>query len=262
MRNIFRETGPWPLFSCTASINKWKHHHYHTGFNSFWPSDANIHRPSSIYITCSPVRYQAIIQTNAGILLIEELRTTFSESCIKIKQSSYEKMKLKMLSAKWQPFFLSLNVTSLFFFLTARFLKDLMYRIVGVVATFEAKKLLHNHRLLTLNSFNCKTGLILNVLYNLKKQIPSITVRSKYMYICAHFCYKMVRSWRWDWCIVGFVQEVYWPHIHYMLPCTWLLVVHTRVPICWAGIAGLMHCCCGVHYHQPRQQVLHHGSFL
>ena len=26
---------------------------------------------------------------------------------------------------------------------------------------------------------------------------------------CAHFCYKMLHCGTWDWCIVGFVQQVY-----------------------------------------------------
>ena len=29
------------------------------------------------------------------------------------------------------------------------------------------------------------------------------------MHTCAHFCNKMVRCEIWDWCIVGFVQQVY-----------------------------------------------------
>ena len=29
------------------------------------------------------------------------------------------------------------------------------------------------------------------------------------VHTCAHFCYKMVHCGIWDWCIVGFVQQVY-----------------------------------------------------
>ena len=57
----------------------------------------------------SPGRRQAIIWTNAGILLIGPLGTNFSEILIEIDTISFKKMHLKM-SAKWRPFCLSLNV--------------------------------------------------------------------------------------------------------------------------------------------------------
>ena len=58
----------------------------------------------------SPGWRQAIIWTNAGILLIEHLGTNFSEILIGIKTFSVNKMHLKMSSAKWRPFCLGLNV--------------------------------------------------------------------------------------------------------------------------------------------------------
>ena len=58
----------------------------------------------------SPGRRQAIIWTNAGILLIGPLGTNFSEILIKIYASSFKKMHLKMLSAKCLPFCLGLNM--------------------------------------------------------------------------------------------------------------------------------------------------------
>ena len=58
----------------------------------------------------SPGRRQAIIWTNAGILLIGPLGTNFSEILIGIQTFSYKKMHLKMASAKWRPFCLGLNV--------------------------------------------------------------------------------------------------------------------------------------------------------
>ena len=58
----------------------------------------------------SPGRRQAIIWTNDGKLLIEPLGTNFNEILIKIYTFSYRKMHLKMLSAKWRPFCLGLNV--------------------------------------------------------------------------------------------------------------------------------------------------------
>ena len=58
----------------------------------------------------SPGRRQAIIWTNAGILLIRTLGTNFSEISSKIPAFSFKKMHLKMSSAKWRPFCLGLNV--------------------------------------------------------------------------------------------------------------------------------------------------------
>ena len=61
----------------------------------------------------SPGRRQAIIWTNAGILLIGPLGTNFSEILIGIHKFSFTKMHLKMSSAKWRLFSLGLNVLKL-----------------------------------------------------------------------------------------------------------------------------------------------------
>ena len=61
----------------------------------------------------APGRRQAIIWTNAGILLIEPLGTNFSEILIRIQIFSFKKMRLKMSSAKWRPFCLGLNVLNM-----------------------------------------------------------------------------------------------------------------------------------------------------
>ena len=58
----------------------------------------------------SPGRRQAIIWTNAGILLIRTIRTNFSKILIEIQTFSLKKMRLKMSSMKRQPFCLGLNV--------------------------------------------------------------------------------------------------------------------------------------------------------
>ena len=76
----------------------------------------------------SPGRRQAIIWTNAGILLIRPLGTNFSEISIGTQTFSFKKMHLKISSAKWHPFlpngihfcqmasiFLGLNVLTMFF---------------------------------------------------------------------------------------------------------------------------------------------------
>ena len=57
----------------------------------------------------SPGLRQAIIWTNAGILKIRPLWTNFSEILIRIQAFSFQKIHLKMLSAKWRTSCLSLN---------------------------------------------------------------------------------------------------------------------------------------------------------
>ena len=52
----------------------------------------------------SPGRRQAIIWTNAGILLTGPLGTNLSEILIGIQTFSFKKMHLKTSSAKWHPF--------------------------------------------------------------------------------------------------------------------------------------------------------------
>ena len=58
----------------------------------------------------SPGRRQAIIWTNAGILLIRPSETNFNEMFIEILAFSLMEMCLKVSSAKWRPFHLGLNV--------------------------------------------------------------------------------------------------------------------------------------------------------
>ena len=61
----------------------------------------------------SPGRRQAIIWTNAGILLIGPVWTNFSEILIEIYTFSLKKMRLKISFAKWRPCSLGLNVLML-----------------------------------------------------------------------------------------------------------------------------------------------------
>ena len=81
--------------------------------NSLRPSDAYI---CVAYLTIigsdnglSPSRRQAIIGTNAGILLIRSLGTNFSEILIEIQSFWFKKMHLKMSSAERRPFCLLLT---------------------------------------------------------------------------------------------------------------------------------------------------------
>ena len=52
----------------------------------------------------SPIRRQAIIQANAGLLSIGPQGTNLSEILIKIQNFSFTKMYLKISSAIWRPF--------------------------------------------------------------------------------------------------------------------------------------------------------------
>ena len=58
----------------------------------------------------SPARRQAIIRTNAGLLLIRPLGTNFSEILIAILTFSFKKMRLIVSSAKRRTYCLGLNV--------------------------------------------------------------------------------------------------------------------------------------------------------
>ena len=97
-----------------------KHQTYFSGINVLthwgWVMHICINKPTIIGSDngLSPGRRQAIIKTNAGILLIPTLGTNFSEILIKILTFSFKKMHLKVSSAKWRPFCLSLNVIMAF----------------------------------------------------------------------------------------------------------------------------------------------------
>ena len=62
------------------------------------------------YNGLSPDRRQAIIWTNAWLLLIGPLGTNFSEILIEILIFSFKKTRLKVSSVKQRPFCLGLNV--------------------------------------------------------------------------------------------------------------------------------------------------------
>ena len=103
---------------------------------------------SKLTIICSdnglsPDRRQAIVWTNAGILLIGPLGTNFSEISIEILTFSFKKMHLKVLSVKRRPFCLSLNVLTCE--LTAISLKVLMKFIRNMCSEITLIKLLPHH---------------------------------------------------------------------------------------------------------------------
>ena len=85
--------------------------HIQISINSLRPSDAYILNLTILGSDkgLSPGRRQAIIWTNAGILLIRTLGTNFSEILFEIHSFSFSKMHLKMSSVKWRLFGLGLN---------------------------------------------------------------------------------------------------------------------------------------------------------
>ena len=76
--------------------------------NSLRPSDVYIYVGKITTISSDngllPDWRQAIIWTNAGILLIGPLGTNFNEILLEIYTFSFTKMHLKMSSWKWRPF--------------------------------------------------------------------------------------------------------------------------------------------------------------
>ena len=91
-------------------VIKWKQ------FSRYWPFVRGIHRSyMHICITkqtligpdicLSPDQRQAVIYTNAGILLIGPLGTNFSEILSEIHTLSCKKTHFKMSFGKWRPFF-------------------------------------------------------------------------------------------------------------------------------------------------------------
>ena len=88
----------------------------------------------------SPGRRQAIIWTNAGILLIGPLGTKFSEISIGIQIFSFTKMRLKMLSAKWHPFCPGLNVLKNY-----HYIQILNWHWASILWDFICSKLLSKH---------------------------------------------------------------------------------------------------------------------
>ena len=78
----------------------------HYSFNSLRPSSTIIGSDNGL----SPSRRQAIIGTNAGILLIRPLGINFSEILVEIHIFSLKKMHIKWPSGKWRPFCPGLNV--------------------------------------------------------------------------------------------------------------------------------------------------------
>ena len=85
-----------------------------------WVMHICVHKPTSIGSDNGflPGWCQAIIWTNAGILLFRTLGTIFSEILIEIHIFPFTKMHLKMSSGKWRLFCFGLNVLIKWLFLS------------------------------------------------------------------------------------------------------------------------------------------------
>ena len=75
-----------------------------------WKCEIILSRTCSSDNDLPPGRHQAIIWTNAGILLIRTLGTNLSEILTEIHTFSFKKMHLKMSCGKWRPLCLGLNM--------------------------------------------------------------------------------------------------------------------------------------------------------
>ena len=112
----------WSKLSESAGLSSFKITIQTTGLYAYRVTQGLTHRGRVTHICVikltiigsdnglSPGRRQAIIWTNAGILLIRPLGTNFSEILIEIHTFSFKKMHLKLSSAKLRPFCLGLDV--------------------------------------------------------------------------------------------------------------------------------------------------------
>ena len=105
----------------------------------------------------SPGRCQAVIRTNAGVLLIRPLRTSSSEMLIEIHIFPLTKTHLKMSSEKCRPFCLGLNelmrywTKPIFFFLPNLYpyhatTTSALQKICGAVFAYVCLRLCHELR--------------------------------------------------------------------------------------------------------------------
>ena len=93
----------------------------------------------------SPGRHQAIIWTNAGILLIGPLGTNFSEILIEIQTFSLKKIRLQMSSVKCCSFLLGLNVLIIITMATG----DPVIRSIWSISSYQQYFLPHDTRVIS-----------------------------------------------------------------------------------------------------------------
>ena len=100
----------WESLYLERQSSFWKKKKKSPELNSLKPGDVNKSTIVGSDNGLSPGRRQAIIWTNAGLLLIVPLGTNFNEILIEILTFSFKKMRLKVPSAKQRLCCLGLNV--------------------------------------------------------------------------------------------------------------------------------------------------------
>ena len=162
----------------------------------------------------SPGRRQAIIWTNAGILLIRTTGTNFSEISSEIHTFSFKKMHSKMSSAKWRPFCVGLNELRMFE-------ADLKERVERATSWWNFKLLLW---------LTCELGAAMPSKYKyfraeFKKYKMTIQVKHRYIMVIVITCYSRTLSisylplhfhislcWYHMACRAGGAYSDYYPH--------------------------------------------------
>ena len=125
---VFRKVqwyvGIWKWILCRYLNSCWRFNKIDTDISSHWGRMTHICVGNLTIIGSdnglSPGQRQAMIWTNAGILLFGPLGTNFNEIVIGIQTFSAKKIHLKTSSGKWRPLCIGLNVfIRLFKFQTA-----------------------------------------------------------------------------------------------------------------------------------------------
>ena len=120
-------------------------------------------------------RCQAIIWTSAEILLIGSIGTNFSEILMEIHIFSFKKMHVKILSVKWGPFCLSLNM----------FKQRLWHHFI------ESKSFVHCCKLNYTNEWNNNLSSIDTIWYYWKG------ILHLFIFVLTNMIFSKVGSYRW-----------------------------------------------------------------
>ena len=131
----------------------------------------------------SPDRRQAIIWTNAVIFSIWPLGTNFSEISIEMHTFSFKKMHWKMLSTKWWPFCLSLNVLKLLPHLPVA--NELIFKLLRITRILEHQDPFY------LNGSTLSLAWISNNIHNMYKVWDEIT------YPFTNYNSSAIEVWEW-----------------------------------------------------------------
>ena len=98
---------------------------------TYWGRMSHICVSKLGYLWLSPDGRQAIIWTNAEILLIEPLEMIFSEIFFEIYTFPFKKMHFKMSSGKWRPSFLGPNQLKILIFFSRSWWMSFMHQSFG-----------------------------------------------------------------------------------------------------------------------------------